>query len=69
MENVIIANTDYFINNEWFRFGVTNFSEWQTLHTGTGAPSTVNGELSASMEPGLGIQPLFDVLGEPVLVI
>jgi hypothetical protein len=32
-------------------------------------PKRVNGCMTASDEPGLGITPIFDVLGDPVVTI
>jgi cis-L-3-hydroxyproline dehydratase len=39
------------------------------VQTATGAPQRVNGRLTASTKPGLGIEPLMNVLGEPVVVV
>ncbi len=34
-----------------------------------GAPKRVDGRMTASDQPGLGVTPRFDVLGDPVVVI
>jgi hypothetical protein len=40
-----------------------------TVSIADGAPRRVEGFMTASDAPGLGIEPKFDVLGEPVVVI
>ncbi len=50
-------------------FSSTDFNSYVTISTAKGAPQRKNGRLSASEAPGLGIEPLWDVLGEPVLSI
>lgn len=52
-----------------FLFTSTDFNSYVTQPFAEGAPHRVNGRMSASKEPGLGIQPMMDVLGEPVLTI
>ena len=54
---------------EKFCFTATDFNSYGTLDIATGAPKRLNGTMTASDAPGLGIEPKFDVLGEPVLVI
>ncbi len=49
-----------------FQFTSTDFNSYVTTSIADGAPRRVNGKMSASNEPGLGIQPKHDVLGEPV---
>lgn len=51
---------------EEFSFSATDFNSYGTVKSAKGAPQRVNGTLSASNQPGLGIEPLFDVLGDPV---
>lgn len=51
---------------ERFRFSATDFNSYGTVRTATGAPSRVNGHMEVSKAPGLGIEPDFDTLGEPV---
>ena len=40
-----------------------------TVSNATGAPQRENGFMKASSEPGLGIEPRMDVLGQPVLEV
>ena len=55
--------------SEKFRFTSTNFNSYVTVSTADGAPQRVNGYMSASTAPGLGIAPKMDVLGKPVVVV
>jgi L-alanine-DL-glutamate epimerase-like enolase superfamily enzyme len=50
-------------------FTSTDFNSYVTVSTATGAPHRENGRMAASMEPGLGIEPRMDILGEPILSI
>jgi L-alanine-DL-glutamate epimerase-like enolase superfamily enzyme len=50
-----------------FLFTATDFNSYVTVSTAEGAPQRRQGRLSASMEPGLGITPRMEVLGEPVI--
>jgi L-alanine-DL-glutamate epimerase-like enolase superfamily enzyme len=52
-----------------FLFTATDFNSYVTVSTAEGAPQRVNGRMAASKEPGLGLRPRMDVLGEPVLVV
>jgi cis-L-3-hydroxyproline dehydratase len=52
---------------EPFRFTSTDFNSYVTVSIADGAPKRVNGRMAASTEPGLGITPRSEVLGEPVL--
>lgn len=54
---------------EKFYLSATDFNSYGTVTIADGAPRRVNGKMSASEDPGLGVTPRFDVLGEPVLVI
>ena len=54
---------------ERFCFTATDFNSYVTVSIADGAPQRVNGTMTASDAPGLGIAPKFDVLGDPVLVI
>ncbi|MCR9118560.1 MAG: mandelate racemase, partial [bacterium] len=47
-------------------FTSTDFNSYVTTSIADGAPQRVNGRMSASTEPGLGITPKLDVLGAPV---
>lgn len=54
---------------EPYRFTATDFNSYVTVSIAGGAPQRENGFMRASAAPGLGIEPLLDVLGDPVLVI
>jgi L-alanine-DL-glutamate epimerase-like enolase superfamily enzyme len=54
---------------EEFRFTSTDFNSYVTVSTAEGAPRRVNGFMSASTAPGLGITPKMDVLGKPIVVV
>jgi L-alanine-DL-glutamate epimerase-like enolase superfamily enzyme len=54
---------------EPFRFTSTDFNSYVTVSTAHGAPKRDNGHMSASTTPGLGIQPIPEVLGPRVLDI
>ena len=49
-----------------FAFSATDFNSYGSLDTARGAPRRANGRMTAPPDPGLGISPLFDALGEPV---
>jgi L-alanine-DL-glutamate epimerase-like enolase superfamily enzyme len=51
---------------ERLRFSSTDFNSYVSVDTATGAPSRVNGHMEAGRLPGLGIEPDFNSLGEPV---
>lgn len=48
-------------------FTTTDFNSYVTVSHADGAPRRINGRMTTSLAPGLGITPKFDVLG-PVLV-
>jgi cis-L-3-hydroxyproline dehydratase len=50
-------------------FTATDFNSYVTVSTADGAPQRQSGRMAASMEPGLGVQPRFDVLGETALEV
>ena len=50
-------------------FTSTDFNSYVTVSTANGAPQRREGRMSASLAPGLGIEPNWDVLGEPKLVV
>ena len=52
-----------------FLFTSTDFNSYVTVSTADGAPQRQNGRMAASEQPGLGVSPKMDVLGDPVLVI
>jgi L-alanine-DL-glutamate epimerase-like enolase superfamily enzyme len=48
-------------------FSATDFNSYVTVRTAEGAPQRRHGRLAASTAPGLGVRPLPEVLGPPVL--
>ncbi|HVO98873.1 MAG TPA: cis-3-hydroxy-L-proline dehydratase [Bryobacteraceae bacterium] len=48
-------------------FTTTDFNSYVTASIAEGAPQRVNGRMTTSNAPGLGITPRFEVLGAPVL--
>jgi L-alanine-DL-glutamate epimerase-like enolase superfamily enzyme len=51
-----------------FLFTSTDFNSYVTQSIADGAPQRKGGRMAASTEPGLGIRPRLDVLGDPVWV-
>ncbi len=54
---------------EEFRFTSTDFNSYVTVSNASGAPQRDQGFMQASLLPGLGIEPRFDVLGPRVVDI
>jgi L-alanine-DL-glutamate epimerase-like enolase superfamily enzyme len=52
-----------------YLFTATDFNSYVSVSTANGAPQRKNGRMSASNDPGLGIIPKFDILGEPEIEI
>lgn len=52
-----------------FCFSATDFNSYGTVSIAEGAPAREAGRMTAPDRPGLGVEPRFDVLGEPVLAI
>ena len=50
-------------------FSSTDFNSYVTVPFAHGAPQRQNGRLKASTAPGLGIEPMLDVLGPPLLTV
>ncbi len=50
-------------------FSATDFNSYVTVSIAEGAPQRKNGRLAASTEPGLGVRPRINVLGEPVFTL
>ena len=50
-----------------FLFTATDFNSYVTVSTAAGAPQRVNGRMAAATQPGLGITPNMDVLGDAVI--
>lgn len=49
-----------------FTFSATDFNSYGTVDIAKGAPSRINGRMTAPDRPGLGITPIFEALGAPV---
>lgn len=54
---------------EEFRFTSTDFNSYVTVSTATGAPQRREGFMVASHDPGLGVTPRMDVLGNRVVEV
>ncbi len=54
---------------EELRFSATDFNSYVTVSAAEGAPRRANGRMSASTQPGLGVRPRLEVLGEPVVEV
>ncbi len=54
---------------EEYRFTSTDFNSYVTVSNADGAPQRQNGFMKASTQPGLGVQPKFDVLGPRVVEV
>ena len=54
---------------EEYLFTATDFNSYVTVSTAEGAPQRNNGRMTASKDPGLGIKPKMDALGNSVLEI
>ncbi len=52
-----------------FLFTATDFNSYGTKYFADGAPRRVNGRMRASRDPGLGVKPRMDLLGDPLLVV
>jgi len=52
-----------------YLFSATDFNSYVTVSIATGAPQRKHGRLAASIEPGLGVEPRREVLGEPVFTV
>ncbi|HEY7153160.1 MAG TPA: cis-3-hydroxy-L-proline dehydratase, partial [Gemmataceae bacterium] len=52
-----------------FLFTATDFNSYVTVRIAEGAPRRVQGRMAASTAPGLGIAPIWDALGAPVLEV
>ncbi len=48
-------------------FTTTDFNSYVTVSFADGAPHRINGRMSASTQPGLGVTPKFDVLGKALV--
>ena len=52
-----------------FLFTATDFNSYVTQPLAEGAPQRVKGRMASSENPGLGVDPMMDVLGTPELVL
>jgi L-alanine-DL-glutamate epimerase-like enolase superfamily enzyme len=52
-----------------FLFTATDFNSYVTQPLANGAPQRVKGRMASSLAPGLGIEPMMDVFGDPEFVI
>jgi L-alanine-DL-glutamate epimerase-like enolase superfamily enzyme len=50
-------------------FSTTDFNSYVSVSTAEGAPLRVNGRMSASTAPGLGVRPRMGVLGKPMVEV
>lgn len=50
-----------------FTFAATDFNSYVTVSTAAGAPKREMGRMKAPGRPGLGVEPRFELLGDPVL--
>jgi L-alanine-DL-glutamate epimerase-like enolase superfamily enzyme len=50
------------------RFTATDFNSYVTRRIAEGSPQRHDGRMSASLQPGLGVEPVMDVLGDPLMV-
>ena len=51
-----------------FLFTTTDFNSYVTVSIADGVPQRVRGRMAAPAEPGLGVRPRAEVLGDPVRV-
>jgi L-alanine-DL-glutamate epimerase-like enolase superfamily enzyme len=54
---------------EEFAFSATDFNSYGTVDFARGAPKRVDGTMRPPAAPGLGVEPMMDVLGDPVMAI
>ncbi len=52
-----------------YLFSTTDFNSYVTVSFADGAPRRAGGRMAASHEPGLGVHPRMDVLGEPIVEV
>ena len=50
-----------------YLFTSTDFNSYVTVSNAAGAPQRQNGRMSASTEPGLGVQPRFELFDDPLV--
>ena len=54
---------------EDFLLSATDFNSYVTKSIAKGAPKRVDGKMTAADRPGLGVEPIFEALGKPVIAI
>ena len=54
---------------EAFHFQSSAFHQYHTVAIADGAPAVEDGFMTAPDSPGLGVEPIMDVLGEPVFSV
>jgi L-alanine-DL-glutamate epimerase-like enolase superfamily enzyme len=52
-----------------YLFTATDFNSYVTVSNAAGAPRRKDGRMAASMLPGLGVEPRWEVLGKPVIAV
>ena len=52
-----------------YLFTATDFNSYVTVSNAAGAPQRKDGRMAASMLPGLGVEPRWEVLGKPVIAV
>jgi L-alanine-DL-glutamate epimerase-like enolase superfamily enzyme len=52
-----------------YLFTATDFNSYVTVSNAAGAPRRKDGRMTASMLPGLGVEPRWEVLGKPVIAV
>lgn len=50
------------------RLAATDFHNYNSIATATDAPSVREGQMTAPLEPGLGVSPEMETLGDPVMI-
>jgi L-alanine-DL-glutamate epimerase-like enolase superfamily enzyme len=50
-------------------FTATDFNSYVTVSNAEGAPQRQKGRMAATLTPGLGVEPRWDVLGQPVISV
>jgi L-alanine-DL-glutamate epimerase-like enolase superfamily enzyme len=50
-------------------FSATDFNSYVTVSIAEGAPQRQRGRLAAATQPGLGVRPRKEILGDPVLAV
>lgn len=54
---------------EGFHFQSSAFHDYHTRAIATGGPVVADGHMTVPAGPGLGVEPIWDTLGEPIMVI